>query len=332
MLQSLGWGALGWGEAAPRVLSPDKAPACMAAVPGAVGAAPDPLRDPQYKSLNLSTPGSLVCKVELMIILPLSWLLLGRDSAPRGGGGPAGTCALQDATGQGDGRFGLLPRFPSEHPPPLAVQCWPWKRFGEVLACASADWQPWFVGLTPTAGRCQGHPQPLGFPPKGWGWHSLARTRRPQRGQSAVQRPLGRRGTRPRISGTDLQLHKSPTLPGLRVETLGDSSALAYNDLLSKTIIYIWWNLNPSLPTTANSATLLPLLASARAGAGAARPAHAPSPCTLPMHHACTPNPGVHAASSAPHTVPALGWVPPPEPRTRGAGVLLPWTRFLNTY
>lgn len=217
-------------------------------------------------------------------------------------------------------------------PSPLAVQCWPWKRFGEVLACASTDWQPWFVGLTPTAGRCQGHPQPLGFPPKGWGWHSLTRTRRPQRGQSAVQRPLGRRGTRPRISGTDLQLHKSPTLPGLRVETLGDSSALAYNDLLSKTIIYIWWNLNPSLPTTANSATLLPLLASARAGAGAARPAHASSPCTLPMHHACTPNPGVHAASSAPHTVPARGWVPPTEPHTPGAGVLLPWTRFLNTY
>lgn len=145
---------------------------------------------------------------------------------------------------------------------------------------------------------------------KGWGWHSLTRTSLPPWGQLAVQHPLGPRGTRPCISGTDLQLHKSPALLGLRVETLGDSSALAYNDLLSNTIIYIWWNLNPSLPTTANSAMLLPLLASARAGAGAAHPTHAPCPCTMPMHHACSPNPGVHAASSAPHRVPALGWIP----------------------
>lgn len=107
----VGWGALGWGAAAPRVLSPDKAPACMAAVPGAVGAAPDPLCDPRCKSLNLSTPGSLVCKVELMIILPLSWLLLGWDCACCGGGSPAGTCALQDATGRGTG--GLAPRLGS---------------------------------------------------------------------------------------------------------------------------------------------------------------------------------------------------------------------------
>lgn len=76
-----------------------------------------------------------------------------------------------------------------------------------------------------------------------------------------------------------------PGPAGLRVETLGDSSALAYNELLSKTIIYIWWNLNPGLPTTANSAALLPLLASARAGAEAAAPC--PLPCPLP----CPPCP-----------------------------------------
>lgn len=73
-----------------------------------------------------------------------------------------------------------------------------------------------------------------------------------------------------------------PSPAGLRVETLGDSSALAYNELLSKTIIYIWWNLNPGLPTTANSAALLPLLASARAGAEAAAPCPLPCPHALP--------------------------------------------------
>lgn len=95
-----------------------------------------------------------------------------------------------------------------------------------------------------------------------------------------------------------------PGPAGLRVETLGDSSALAYNELLSKTIIYIWWNLNPGLPTTANSAALLPLLASARAGAEAAapcplpclpalpaRPARVPCLYALPACASCVPSP-----------------------------------------
>lgn len=143
-----------------------------------------------------------------------------------------------------------------------------------------------------------------------------------RRGRLGGSAPTRDGGAGPRISGTDLQLHKSPAL---RVETLGDSSALAYNDLLSKTIIYIWWNLNPGLPTTANSAALLPLLASARAGAEAAAPcphalpafpafmhclhallvlpAHAPCPYALPACPARAPCP--HPA----HALPGR-WVP----------------------
>lgn len=245
--------------------SPDKAPARAAAAPGAVGAAPDPLRDPRNKSVNLPAPGSPVCEVELAIILPLAGLLPARDPAPRGGGArlipPPTLPHRRSGEGMGAGEG---------HPDPMVCEpgagtCWKslWRGALPPASVSPPPPRAVFLGVDVCRRRATSHtgagagaggvPERRGFPARlgsssvrfpglparSWllvktscgGW-SCARDRGagragggagPGRSPPAPWRRRGRLGgsapTRdggagPRISGTDLQLHKSPALPG----------------------------------------------------------------------------------------------------------------------